>query len=71
MGHDIRVIFTVGDVPKQEKKASRPAPAPQPKAEVTATPIETPPWEEPPAPPADALEELMAKGKTLESFKIK
>ena len=71
VGHDIRVIFTVGDVPKQEKKASRPAPAPQPKAEVTATPIETPPWEEPPAPPADALEELMAKGKTLESFKIK
>ena len=69
--HDIRVIFTVGDVPKQEKKASRPAPAPQPKAEVTAAPTETPPWEEPPAPPADALEELMAKGKTLESFKIK
>ena len=71
VGRDVRVTFTVGDVPKQEKKASRPAPAPQPKAEAKAAPTETPPWDEPAAPPADALEELMAKGKTLESFKIK
>ncbi len=71
VGRDVRVTFAVGDVPKTEKKAARPAPAPQPKAEVKAVPTETPPWEEPVAQSADALEELMAKGKTLESFKIK
>ncbi len=71
VGRDVRVTFTVGDVPKTEKKSTRPAPAPQPKAEVKASPTETPPWEESVAPSVDALEELMAKGKTLESFKIK
>ncbi|MBQ3548485.1 MAG: DNA polymerase III subunit gamma/tau [Oscillospiraceae bacterium] len=74
VGHEIRVSFSVGDVPKTEKKVNRPTPTPTPppKAEpVTVAPVETPPWEEPVAPPADALEELMAKGKTLESFKIK
>ena len=71
VGRDLRVMFAVGDVPKTEKKASRPAPAPQPKPQVQAATTEAPPWEEPVAPPADALEELLAKGKTLESFKIK
>ena len=34
-----------------------------------AAPTEAPPWDDTP-PPADALEELMQKGKTLETFKI-
>ena len=73
VGQDIRVSFTVGDVPKAEKKAARPAPPPPPVqaapvVEQTA-PTEAPPWDDTP-PPADALEELMQKGKTLETFKI-
>lgn len=74
VGQEIRVSFTVGNVPKVEKKAARPAPPPPP---VQAAPVveqtastEAPPWDDVP-PPADALEELMQKGKTLETFKIK
>ena len=72
VGQEIRVAFTVGDVPKTEKKSTRPAPPPPvqaaPAAE-KAAPTEAPPWDDTP-PPADALEELMQKGKTLETFKI-
>ena len=72
VGTEIRVSFTVGDVPKVEKKAARPAPPPAQAAPVVeqAAPMEAPPWDDTP-PPADALEELMQKGKTLETFKIK
>ncbi len=74
VGQEIRVSFTVGNVPKAEKKAARPAPPPPPVqaapvVEQTA-PTEAPPWDDVP-PPADALEELMQKGKTLDNFKIK
>jgi DNA polymerase-3 subunit gamma/tau len=77
LGREISVLFAIGTVPKGEKKASRtvsaptPAPAPQPKTEAATAPAETPPWEESAAPPTDALDELMAKGKTLDTFKIK
>ena len=73
VGQDIRVSFTVGDVPKGEKKASRPAPPPPVQAAPVVqeiAPTEAPPWDDAP-PSADALEELMQKGKTLETFKIK
>ena len=72
VGQDIRVSFTVGDVPKVEKRSARPVPPPVQTAPVVeqAAPTEAPPWDDTP-PPADALEELMQKGKTLETFKIK
>ncbi len=74
LGRPIRIAVAVGDVGSAPKKA-KPAPKPVQKKEAPPPPPveDRPPWEEPPAPVAshDALDELVSKGKTLDTFRIK
>ncbi len=76
VGRTLRIAVTVGNVaaaPKKAAPAAKPAPKKEAPAPAPAPVEERPPWEEPPAPSAshDALDELISKGKTLDTFKIK